>query len=88
MIEHPSPPTRSETITVFDAVLSDLTTREDASSWARPWISERDREVDDLAVFNALAHLAGADLRHGADQPYLFTDDQISEWRAELLAAP
>lgn len=88
MNERPSPPTRSDTITVFDAVLGGLTTREDTSNWARPWISEREREVDDLALFNALTHLAGVDLRHGAGEPYLFTDAQISQWREELLAAP
>ena len=82
------PPTRVETVAMFDAVLGGLMTREDVSSWAGPWISVREREVEDLAVFKALALLGGADLRHGADEPYLFTDGQISEWRVELLAAP
>ena len=82
------PPTRPETITVFDAVLSGLTTRAAASSWAAPWIGDREREVDDLALFEALTHLVGADLRHGGGDPYLFTEAQISQWKVELLAAP
>lgn len=42
-----------------------------------------DRDVAD-EVWWALDILAGIDLRHGSDQPYLHNDEQVRSWLMEF----
>jgi hypothetical protein len=84
----PPAPTRNEIAAVFDAILDGSMSRDDASRWAMPWVGARDPGVDDSAVWEALKLLGMVDLRHGPDQPHLYPNEQVTEWRDELLAAP
>lgn len=56
--------------------------REAASDLARPWAVEREAEVEDEIVFNALARLLGADLPT-LDRLYLFGPEDFRHWLAE-----
>ena len=44
------------------------------------WVAADDAGVNDDAVWDAMGLLAGIDSRHGQDQPYLYTDNQVREW--------
>ena len=62
--------------------------RESVSTWAMTWVAaEGDPGVKDAAVWEALTLLGGIDLRHGLDEPYLHSPEQIAGWLAELERA-
>lgn len=78
-------------------VIAGETTREEAHAWARPWVEERDGEVDDPVVRSALLHLHGVDLvraepggtslRHGGRGTYVHSAEALQEafdrWQAK-----
>ncbi|MGC5032839.1 hypothetical protein [Micromonospora sp. DT229] len=80
----PLPPSRVEVEVHFAAVLSGGSSRAEVDRWAeRARRDLADVEVDE-AVWWALGVLAGLDLRHRPDQPYLHDDAQVREWLAEF----
>jgi hypothetical protein len=72
---------------MFEAVLSDACSREDADRWAGQWVYAADSEIKPGPKWQALTRLAGCDLRHGPGLPYLHTNEQIQEWLAEFRQA-
>jgi len=65
---------------MFEAVLEGSTTRDEVDRWAAQWVAAVDAGVEDDAVGWGLRKLAGIDLRHGEDMPYLYDEDQIAGW--------
>ena len=82
--EPPSEPSRASVITVMDAVLAGTMGRAEASEWAMRWVAADNPSVDDAAVWRALTLLGMIDLTHGPEQPWLYPDDQVAEWSAQL----
>ena len=76
----PRPPSRGEVEDKFQAVLAGSATRDEVDRWAAHWVAAVDAGIEDDAVWWGLCMLAGIDLRHGQDQPYLHDDEQIIEW--------
>jgi hypothetical protein len=82
--EPPPEPTRASVIEVMDAVLAGTMSRSEASGWAMRWVAAEKPSIDDAAVWRALTLLGMIDLTHGPEQPWLYPDDQVAEWSAEL----
>lgn len=80
----PPAPSVSDVIAVFDSLLAGSLSRSDASDWAMRWVAAMDPGIDDEAVWDALTLLGKVDLTHGVGQPFLYPDDQVAEWRADL----
>lgn len=68
---------------VFDAVLVGAMSRYEAIRCAMQSVGIG-VEVGNDRVRTALTKLGMIDLRHGPYEPFLFNDDQIAEWRAEI----
>jgi hypothetical protein len=83
-----SPP-RAEIVAVLNAVLEGGMSREDASDWAQPWITESRGpvRVEDEAAWRALTLLGSIDLPT-TDRPYLYERVDIEGWRDDLRATP
>ena len=80
----PPPPGRSDVRDLIDRLLAGLIGREAASTWAMRWVAADDPGIEDEAVWEALTELGGVDLTHGEGHPYLYSDDQLREWRDAL----
>jgi hypothetical protein len=81
----PPAPSRDDVTRAFRGVLEGREPREQASRWAMQWLAADDQDVEDEAVWSALNHLGGIDLRHGEHQPYLYDNEQIEGWLTEFL---
>lgn len=57
--------------------------REEAASWAAPWIVADQPHVGDPAVWRALDQMFGADMIT-TDQPFLYGEDDFREWLETL----
>ncbi|WNB84339.1 hypothetical protein [Cellulomonas sp. ATA003] len=66
------------------ALLDGRRSRDEVDRWASVWVTTREDEVEDEAVWWALGVLCGIDLREAADGPYLHPDDQVAEWLEEF----
>jgi len=64
-------------------LIEERITREDASSWASPWVMADNSGIDDRAVWNAVEGLYGAD-SPSIDRPYLFERVDFETWLADL----
>lgn len=80
----PPVPSRHDIERVFTKVLDGSLTREQASRWAAQWIGAFEPAAEDRVAWSALRHLAGLDLRHGPDRPYLHDEDQIAVWLEDV----
>ena len=78
-----SAPSRSEVADKLDSVLAGHLSRSGASTWAMQWVAA-DADVADQVVWDILTRVGMIDLTHGEGEPYLFSDEQVAEWRAEL----
>ena len=59
--------------------------REDADLWAGQWVYRAEApRICDPAIWRALIHIAGCDLRPGKGLPYLHSSEQFAEWLEEL----
>ncbi|WP_168077241.1 hypothetical protein [Caulobacter sp. SSI4214] len=85
-------PTREDVLAKLEDLVAGRTDRELASSWAGNWLAE-DRipghqvHVTDLAAWNALTAIAGADT-FGGDRKYLYDEEDFAAWANALNAAP
>jgi hypothetical protein len=78
------PPSRADIEARFIALLDGSQSREEVDRWANEWMAGLDDvEVAD-EVWWALGILAGIDLRHGRDEPYLHDDAQLRSWLKEF----
>lgn len=74
-----SAPSRKEVRQQLVDVLSGRVSREEAASWANPWVIAPDPVVEDRVVWTALKELSGVDLRVNATD-YLHGEADIHEW--------
>lgn len=80
----PVPPSRADLEARFAAILAGRQSRDEVDRWAtRTMLDLEGAEVDE-AVWWALGILAGIDLRHGPDEPYLHDDAQVRGWLTEF----
>ena len=83
----PRPPTRAEVEERFCGVLDGTLTRHEADRWAAQWVAAPgDPGIDDEVVWEGLDRLfgiGGPDLSGG----FLFSEELIAEWLAELRRA-
>jgi hypothetical protein len=92
----PLAPTRADVATTWEALLAGQISREEAHTWAAPWVEHRFDEVSDPMTMNGLQHLHGFNLKHdpgkkpdvvwrGAGGTYLHSDHETAEsltrWR-------
>ena len=80
------PPSRAEVLEVLRRLVEGTLEREDASSWASPWVTNDDVEFAP-AVWQALERLSGADMI-STDRPYLYGPEDFRDWYDTLDAAP
>lgn len=77
-------PTRSQVINQLTKLVDGRISREDASSWASPWVV-RLEDIEDDRVCQALVHIAGADTP-ATDDTYLYMKEDFEDWLRELTA--
>lgn len=82
-------PSRDEVRTVLDGLLTGTLSPEEASEWARPWVTEEGGpvEVQDQAAWEAVCAIGMADLP-STDRRYLYGVDDFRAWRTELDSRP
>lgn len=78
-----APPSQAEVRSWLSDLATGAISREDVSNIAQPWISDREREVDDDVVRRALISLCSADLPT-AGRPYLYSSEDFVSWLAEF----
>jgi hypothetical protein len=75
-------PTFPEVEAKLTALTAGRISREEADWWAGEWVYASESREMLAAVWNALLHLAGCDLRHGPGDEYLHAVEQFeSGWR-------
>ncbi|NBE82987.1 hypothetical protein [Micromonospora rubida] len=80
----PIPPSHADLEARFAAILSGRQSHDEVDRWAtRTMLDLEGIEVDE-AVSWALGILAGIDLRHGPDEPYLHDGAQVRGWLTEF----
>jgi hypothetical protein len=79
-------PTLPEVEAMLTALIAGRISREEANQWAGQWVYASESSQMPSAVWNALLHLAGCDLRHGPAEEYLHPVEQFEEWLEELNA--
>jgi hypothetical protein len=78
-------PKRDTVMRVLDDVLAGRMSRDAASRWAVQWVSQRDPQIDDARVWDALTKIAMIDAHHGDEvRTLLFSDEQLADWREAL----
>ena len=80
-----SAPGPEEVADVFRRLLAGTLSREQADRWAAKWVVADEPPAMADAVWEALVHLHGCDLRHGPTEDYLHSDAQIHAWLVGLL---
>ena len=79
-------PTLPEMEAKLTALIAGRISREEADRWAGQWVYASESSEMPAAVWSALLHLAGCDLRHGPGEEYLHTVEQFEQWLEELRA--
>lgn len=83
---HMHPPKQSEVIEKLTMLLRGDISRKEASEWAAQWVLlDNPPEMDD-STWDALGNMAGTDMPT-TDRPYLFGNDDFSEWLNDLQSA-
>lgn len=80
----PIPPSPTNMEARFAAVLSGSQSRDEVDRWATRTMRDLEGVEVGEAVWWALGVLAGIDLRHGPDEPYLHDDAQVRGWLTEF----
>lgn len=75
-------PTKDDVVHKLESLVRGDLSREEASNWARAWITRLD-EVSDPEVRRAIDSLYGAD-SPSTDRPYLYAREDFEQWLAEL----
>jgi hypothetical protein len=94
---HYSVPARSDAKERWQALLEGRTTRREVHEWAALWVEERDSEVEDPMLRNALQHLHGFDLTYDSGNPrvmrhnkggerYVHSDEEVADALAQWEA--
>ena len=81
-----STPTLPEVKAKLTALIAGRISREEVDRWAGQWVYASESSDMPQAVWSALLHLAGCDLRHWPGEEYLHTVEQFEEWLGELKA--
>jgi hypothetical protein len=81
------PPSFSSVEGILVRLLDGHYSREEADRWAVQWVYASDPPRMHPAIWRALSHIAGCDLRHGPRGAYLHSDEQIAEWLKELRSS-
>lgn len=83
----PKAPSRSEVEAKLRDLLAGDETRAQVTKWAERWLTTRNPDTSDPAVWKTLVRLIGAELRlpEGA---YRHGDADLQDWLGELLAGP
>lgn len=76
MMDHHSVPVRSDAKERWRALLEGRRTRREVHEWAAPWVEERDSEVEDPMLRNALQYLHGFDLTRDSGNPSVMRHDK------------
>jgi len=76
-------PTLDEIEARFAALAGGRLTRDEADRWAARWVADDELEWDDLSWW-ALCLLYGIDLPADDSGTWLFDDEQVRGWLAEL----
>jgi hypothetical protein len=74
------PPTAREIENKYEEIISGHCSRENADAWAGQWVYSSKPPEMAPAIWEALKLLAGCDLRHGKNEEYLHSNEQIAEW--------
>jgi hypothetical protein len=82
----PPLPSRAEVEAKLIDLIEGQCSREEVASWASPWVRAADLDVEDLALWDALENLCGADLKT-MDRPYLHGETDFRAWLEELRHA-
>ena len=88
----PPLPSRSTVIDRLTDLAEGRLTRAEAAAWAEQWLLADlepgvEVEVNDLAVWEALADMSAADMIT-TDRPYLYGETDFAAWADELRNAP
>ena len=51
------------------------------------WVAADNPGVDDLRLWTSLTLLGGIDLTHGEGESFLYSNEQITEWRDDLAGS-
>jgi len=76
-------PTKDDVILKIEAMMRASETREAVAAWAMEIMNDDTVDLTDALVWNVLKNLGGADLL-GDDRPYLYTNEDFADWKAEL----
>jgi hypothetical protein len=83
MSSHSDLPMKEGVAQKLSALIRGDLSREDASEWARPWITRLD-DVSDLGVRHALEAIYAAD-SPSTDRRYLYAREDFEQWLSDLL---
>lgn len=78
-------PSRLEALRKIENLSAGLETRESVASWAFSIIDDDTVEATDQAMWNLLTKLGGVDLLD-PNGGYLYKNDDLEDWKRELLA--
>lgn len=76
-------PTSADVILKIEAMMRATEPRETIAAWAMAIIDDDTVDMTDARVWKVLKNLGGADLL-GDDRPYLYTNEDFADWKAEL----
>jgi hypothetical protein len=68
--ESMNPPSKPDVVVMFQRLIDETITREEAANWAEPWIIAYDPPRMPQEIWKALIFLSGVDLPT-TDRPYL-----------------
>ncbi len=77
------PPTRAEVLMKIEAMRAATESREAVAAWAMTIIEDDSVEVTDSVVWKVLKNLGAVDMP-GIDRPYLYADEDFSDWERNL----
>lgn len=80
-------PSRAEVEEKLRALLAGKETRAQVAKWAERWLTTRNPDTSDPAVWKTLVRLIGAELQL-PDGAYRHGDADLETWLSELLASP
>jgi hypothetical protein len=82
MSSHSETPTKDDVVRTLESLIRGDLSREDASEWARPWIT-RLHHISDPEVRRGIDWLYGADAPT-TDRPYLHGEEDFEQWLSDL----
>jgi hypothetical protein len=80
-------PTAAATIEQYESLLAGRLSRDVADRWAAQWVTASEPPRMEPAIWTALTHLCGCDLKHGPNGSYLHSEAQLHEWMLDLKGA-